>query len=71
MSELITKQMIVGFTQSQSDALEMVATAIGMKASQYVRQLAVERLVQLKVIKNPMAKFQQAATVAETIAAEA
>jgi hypothetical protein len=57
---LITKQMLVGFTEAQETALSMIATSIGMKASQYVRQLAVERLVQMKMIESPMARFQKA-----------
>jgi hypothetical protein len=54
---LFTKQCLVGFTRQQSDALEMVATSMGMKTSQYIRQVAVERLVQLQLIENPMAKY--------------
>jgi hypothetical protein len=40
----------------------MVATSMGMKTSQYVRQVAVERLVQLQLIENPMAKYHKAAS---------
>ena len=68
---LLSQQMMVSFTRQQSDALEMVATSIGMRVSQYVRQLAIERLVQLRVIKSPMAKFEKPAAVAEALAAGA
>jgi hypothetical protein len=64
--DLITRQMLVGLTASQGIVLEMVATAIGMKTSQYLRQLAIERLVQLKLIENPMAKFEKPITGAAT-----
>jgi hypothetical protein len=37
-------QMMVGFTKAQVDGLELVATSIGMRSSQYVRQVAIERL---------------------------
>jgi hypothetical protein len=52
-------QMMVGFTKAQVDGLELVATSIGMRSSQYVRQVAIERLVQLRLIENPMDKFNK------------
>lgn len=55
----ITMQMMVGFTKAQVDGLELVATSIGMRSSQYVRQVAIERLVQLRLIENPMDKFNK------------
>jgi hypothetical protein len=62
---LITENMLVGFTKAQVNGLELVAASIGMRSSQYVRQIAVERLVQLKVIANPMDKFYKPTVAAE------
>jgi len=62
---LITQQMMVGFTKAQVDGLELVATSVGIRSSQYVRHIAVERLVQLRLLENPMAKFQKPPLTAE------
>jgi hypothetical protein len=51
--------MLVGFTKAQCSALEMVATSIGMPTSSYVRQIAIERLVAMKLLENPMDKYIQ------------
>jgi hypothetical protein len=61
MKQRIEVEYKVGFTLEQQKALEMATDLHGVKASTWLRQAAVNRLVQEKFLEHPMVKYATAA----------
>ena len=57
----ITKELMVGLTDEQDQALSIAVDLLGFKPSQYGRQAIVERLIRDGILQNPLAKYQAAA----------
>lgn len=53
MAAKVTLEMTVGLTKPIRDALEIATEFSGTKASQYVRQAALERLVREGFLRHP------------------